>query len=118
MLFLGQIVGELPATRPTTKAWPITRPNLVPSEKAFFGKVLYRMGHSLHGLLLRATGHVPAVHGSGGATGDAVARQVDAERTVVIFIRDLARESEGRIGLVLAVAAGALPAPAWPVGAR
>jgi 1-acyl-sn-glycerol-3-phosphate acyltransferase len=37
------------------------------------------------GAYLRATGHVPAVRGSGGATVDAVARQVEAGRSVAIF---------------------------------
>jgi 1-acyl-sn-glycerol-3-phosphate acyltransferase len=34
---------------------------------------------------LRATGHVPAIRGSGGATIEAVARQVEAGRSVAIF---------------------------------
>jgi 1-acyl-sn-glycerol-3-phosphate acyltransferase len=37
------------------------------------------------GLYLRAMGHVPAVRGSGGATVEAVTRQVEAGRTVAIF---------------------------------
>jgi 1-acyl-sn-glycerol-3-phosphate acyltransferase len=37
------------------------------------------------GAYLRATGHVPAVRGSGGATVDALARQVEAGRSVAIF---------------------------------
>lgn len=37
------------------------------------------------GSYLRATGHVPAVRGSGGATVDAIARQIEAGRTVAIF---------------------------------
>jgi 1-acyl-sn-glycerol-3-phosphate acyltransferase len=37
------------------------------------------------GAYLRATGHVPAVRGSGGATVDAVVRQVEAGRSVAIF---------------------------------
>lgn len=37
------------------------------------------------GPYLRATGHVPAVRGSGGATVEAIARQVEAGRSVAIF---------------------------------
>jgi len=37
------------------------------------------------GAYLRAAGHVPAVRGSGGATVDAVARQVEAGRSVAVF---------------------------------
>jgi len=37
------------------------------------------------GAYLRATGHVPAIRGSGGATVDAIANQVEAGRNVVIF---------------------------------
>ncbi len=37
------------------------------------------------GPYLRATGHVPAVRGSGGATVDAMARQIESGRTVAIF---------------------------------
>jgi 1-acyl-sn-glycerol-3-phosphate acyltransferase len=37
------------------------------------------------GHYLQATGHVPAVRGSGGATVEAVARQVEAGRSVAIF---------------------------------
>jgi hypothetical protein len=46
MLFLKQSASELLAARPTTSARPITRPNLAPSENAFYGKALYRMGRS------------------------------------------------------------------------
>jgi 1-acyl-sn-glycerol-3-phosphate acyltransferase len=37
------------------------------------------------GAYLRATGHVPAIRGSGGATVDAMVRQVEAGRSVAIF---------------------------------
>jgi 1-acyl-sn-glycerol-3-phosphate acyltransferase len=37
------------------------------------------------GQYLQATGHVPAVRGSGGATVDAMARQIESGRTVAIF---------------------------------
>jgi 1-acyl-sn-glycerol-3-phosphate acyltransferase len=37
------------------------------------------------GAYLRVTGHVPAVRGSGGATVEAIARQVKAGRSVAIF---------------------------------
>jgi len=37
------------------------------------------------GAYLRATGHVPAVRGSGGATVEAVTRQIEAGRSVAIF---------------------------------
>jgi 1-acyl-sn-glycerol-3-phosphate acyltransferase len=145
MTFLRQIASEMLTAQRRTKAWPITRPSLAPAAKAFFGKVLYRMGRSflasyMHAMLdvdiqwqtrlpegpkilaanhptttdpfyiltllsepvsvlvtaatfdipilgryLRATGHVPAIRGSGGATVEAVARQVEAGRTVAIF---------------------------------
>jgi 1-acyl-sn-glycerol-3-phosphate acyltransferase len=59
MCFLGQIVGALPAARPTISAWPISQPNslkaalslkatgLVSSESAFCGRALYGTGRSL-----------------------------------------------------------------------
>jgi 1-acyl-sn-glycerol-3-phosphate acyltransferase len=37
------------------------------------------------GPYLRAAGHVPAIRGSGGATVDAVSRQVEAGRSVAVF---------------------------------
>jgi len=37
------------------------------------------------GAYLRSTGHVPAIRGSGGATVNAIANQVEAGRNVVIF---------------------------------
>jgi 1-acyl-sn-glycerol-3-phosphate acyltransferase len=37
------------------------------------------------GAYLRAAGHVPAVRGSGGATVDAISRQVEAGRSVALF---------------------------------
>jgi 1-acyl-sn-glycerol-3-phosphate acyltransferase len=37
------------------------------------------------GAYLRATGHVPAIRGSGGATVDAICRQVEAGRSVAMF---------------------------------
>jgi 1-acyl-sn-glycerol-3-phosphate acyltransferase len=158
MRFPGQIAGELPATRCTTKARGIEQPGgLAPAENlrygktvfsqkaAFFQKAWYQLGRSLvaaymrlildvdirwhtplpdgpkilaanhptttdpfylltllsepvsvlvtagafgvpvFGPYLRAAGHVPAIHGSGGATVEAVARQVEAGRSVAIF---------------------------------
>ena len=145
MTFLERIAGEMPVTRQTETARPITQADLAALVKAIGGQALYTVGRSLvaaymhlmldvdiqrharlpegpkilaanHptsldpfyildllpepvsvlitaatfdvpvlGTYLRATAHVPAARGSGGATVEAVSRQIQAGRSVAIF---------------------------------
>lgn len=53
MLSLRQITGDLPATNPKRKTWPIRRFNLAPMEKVFSEKAIYKIGRTFLSAYMR-----------------------------------------------------------------